>query len=95
VPMRAKPMPGKRLKPRPRKSARKRGYTHRWDQFAKRYLSEHPLCAECKRQGKIRPATCVDHIVPHRGNPALFWAVESNVQALCASCHAEKTARGE
>jgi 5-methylcytosine-specific restriction enzyme A len=28
----------------------------------------------------------VDHITPHKGNLALFWA-EDNLQALCKGCH--------
>jgi len=37
-------------------------------------------------------ATLVDHIIPHRGSKALFWA-KSNWQALCFDCHARKSAR--
>jgi 5-methylcytosine-specific restriction protein A len=32
-----------------------------------------------------------DHIVPHRGDPALLWD-PANLQALCARCHNRKTA---
>jgi 5-methylcytosine-specific restriction protein A len=38
------------------------------------------------------PATVVDHIVPHRGDPVLFWD-EANWQGLCKLCHDAKTAR--
>lgn len=31
-------------------------------------------------------ATVVDHIVPHRGDPVLFWD-ERNWQPLCKRCH--------
>jgi 5-methylcytosine-specific restriction protein A len=54
-------------------------------------LSEHPLCVECERQGRITPATVVDHIVPHKGNLELFWD-ENNLQAICKRCHDGKTA---
>ena len=47
---------------------------------------------ECEQQGRITPATVVDHIVPHKGNLELFWA-ESNLQALCKSCHDRKTTK--
>jgi len=40
----------------------------------------------------IRPATLVDHIIPHRGDNNLFWD-EDNWQALCTECHAIKTAK--
>ena len=75
-----------------RGSSQERGYTAAWRRAAKVYLQDHPLCAECKRNGWAEAATCVDHIVPHRGDGHRFWDV-SNWQPLCASCHASKTAR--
>jgi 5-methylcytosine-specific restriction protein A len=55
-------------------------------------LSRNPLCVECERQGRITPATVVDHIIPHKGNLELFWD-EDNLQALCKPCHDRKTAK--
>jgi len=101
-----KPMPWKPQSHRPRQresrrlSAAKRGYDRRWrdydkkDGAADRYLAEHPLCVECEKEGKVVPATNVDHIVPHRGDPVLFWA-EGNWQGLCATHHSIKTAKGQ
>lgn len=66
--------------------------TARWQKLRKRVLSEHPLCAECERQGRIAPATVTDHIIPHKGNLELFWD-EGNLQSLCKSCHDRKTAK--
>lgn len=40
-----------------------------------------------------KPATDVDHVIPHRGNERLFWN-EQNWQALCYECHSQKTASG-
>lgn len=40
----------------------------------------------CRADGRITPATVVDHIQPHRGDAALFWR-EANWQALCAPHH--------
>ena len=74
------------------KSASSRGYTYRWKKAAKAFLKAHPLCAECSRNGRTTPATCVDHIVPWRGDRKLFWD-ESNWQPLCAECHSRKTAK--
>ena len=68
-----------------------RGYGSRWRAAAKAFLSKHPVCAECERQGKFTMATCVDHIVPHKGDRSLFWD-KSNWQPLCQSCHSKKTA---
>lgn len=66
--------------------------TTRWQRLRKRFLLEHPLCVECERLGRITPATVVDHIKPHEGNPEMFWD-EDNVQSLCKPCHDSKTAR--
>lgn len=75
-----------------RDSPTKRGYSYRWSKVREAFLREHPLCVECLKQGRITPATDVDHIVPHRGDPELMWNPD-NYQALCHSCHAKKTAR--
>lgn len=72
-------------------SAAERGYGYRWAQLRKRFLFDHPLCAKCLSEGRAVAATDVDHIVPHRGDQALMWD-ESNLQALCHSCHSRKTA---
>ena len=75
-----------------RESAHSRGYNSKWRRISKLYLKAHPLCCECRRQGKLTPATVVDHIVPHRGNQKLMWD-GSNWQSLCKQCHDRKTAR--
>jgi 5-methylcytosine-specific restriction protein A len=45
------------------------------------------------KEGSVKAATDVDHVIPHRGNERLFWD-EGNWQALCHECHSAKTARG-
>jgi 5-methylcytosine-specific restriction protein A len=65
-----------------------------WRAARKRYLTVHPLCAECERVGRFTVATVVDHVIPHKGHPDLFWN-ESNWQALCKPCHDRKTARSD
>lgn len=67
-----------------------RGYDSRWRKARKRFLAAHPLCEECMKNGIYTKATVVDHIIPHRGDPKLFWE-ESNWQALCKRCHDKKT----
>ena len=67
-----------------------RGYNYRWQKARLAFLNEHPLCASCLLQGRTTPATVVDHIVPHRGDKALFWDSD-NWQALCKECHDKKT----
>lgn len=77
-----------------RASARERGYTSAWEKARAAFLAKHPTCAECQRQGIVTVATVVDHIIPHRGDKKLFWDSE-NWQSLCATCHNQKTGRGE
>jgi 5-methylcytosine-specific restriction enzyme A len=67
-----------------------RGYGYRWQRARDRFLREHPLCVECKRDGRPVPAVVVDHIVPHRGDQDLFWD-ELNWQPLCKPHHDAKT----
>jgi 5-methylcytosine-specific restriction enzyme A len=81
------------------KHARERDYaTHRdkaslalitssaWRKARLAFLAINPLCVEC---GRV--ATVVDHRVPHRGDPAVFWN-RGRWQSMCASCHSRKTA---
>lgn len=77
-----------------RGSTAKRGYGSRWQRARECYLKEHPTCVECEKTGQITKATDVDHHVPHRGDMELFWDSD-NWSALCASCHARKTRRGQ
>ena len=81
------------LPDRLRGSAAERGYDAKWRRARKRFLRSHPLCANCLSQGIVTPATVVDHIVPHRGDRALFWD-ENNWQPLCKRCHDRKTGSG-
>lgn len=79
---------------RQRGTAAERGYDANWREARAAFLAANPLCAECRRNGKLEPATRADHIIPHRGDKQLFWN-ESNWQGLCERCHNRKTGRGE
>lgn len=79
-----------RLYSNERPNARARGYDSRWRRASKLYLQFNPLCRRCEKEGKLIPATVVDHIQPHRGDQTLFWD-ESNWQPLCKKCHDRKT----
>lgn len=68
-------------------SPSKLGYDRKWNAARKEFLKANPLCKIC---GK--PATEVDHIIPHKGNMILFWD-RGNWQSLCHSCHSKKTIR--
>ena len=47
-------------------------HTARWSRLSRRYRTMHPLCAECQRNGRIEPATCVDHIIPGQKDKKLI-----------------------
>lgn len=79
-------------------SSSKMGYDSKWVKARRAFLQQHPLCAECLRQGRTTQALVVDHIVPHRGDRRLFWD-RKNWQALCDyrspyNCHGVKTGSG-
>lgn len=54
-----------------------------------RLYMKNPLCVACQMLGRVKQATEWDHIIP-------LWEGgidhESNLQGLCHSCHATKTA---
>ena len=58
----------------------------RWLKLRSMQLKAAPLCAACDRIGRVTAAGVVDHVIPHRGDPALFWDAE-NLQSLCKPCH--------
>ncbi|MDP2026435.1 HNH endonuclease [Sulfuriferula sp.] len=75
-----------------RGSSTERGYGGQWRKARAGYLRSHPLCVVCATAGVVRAANVVDHIVPHKGDQALFWD-KTNWQSLCKSHHDAKTAR--
>ena len=62
-------------------------------------LLREPYCRMCAERARREqrpelarvPAVDVDHVTPHRGRLSLFLDA-SNLQSLCHSCHAVKTA---
>lgn len=69
-----------------RLSAHARGYDRRWNKRRKQWLDQHPLCARCEQLGTVKAASVVDHVIPHRGDRALFED-DDNLQSLCKHCH--------
>lgn len=53
-----------------------------------RLFAADPLCAECRKQGRVTIATIRDHIVP-----LAFGGKDeaANTQGLCDLCHTAKT----
>lgn len=43
-------------------------------------------CARCRRVVGDTRLLVADHVVPHRGDEALFWD-RGNLQCLCQRCH--------
>jgi 5-methylcytosine-specific restriction protein A len=79
--------------PKPEEARRKSPYnSRRWREASREFRKLHPLCAECRRQGRTKPAIGVDHVIPHRGNMRLFWDT-NNWESLCHDCHSAKTGR--
>lgn len=74
-----------------RPSSSDRGYDAEWKKLRDAKLAADPYCEdpEGRHEEKVRGRT-VDHIVPLPEGPRLEW---SNLQTLCLSCHARKTAR--
>ena len=58
----------------------------RWRRESRAFLRANPLCRMCEARGRTTLATVVDHIKPHKGDPALFWD-RDNWQGLCATDH--------
>ena len=68
------------------------GYCSEWQKYCKLFLAEHPLCAECEKNGILMSATVVDHIIPCKEDHELY-SDSSNHQPLCSYCHNIKTAK--
>lgn len=62
-----------------------------WRSVRAAFLREQPLCAACEGNGHVVAAKVVDHVRPIKRGGARFD--ESNLQALCVSCHNRKSAR--
>lgn len=68
----------------------KKRYGRTWKRIRDRYITLHPLCERCQKQGKIVKADEVHHIKPlSQGGSHDF----ENLMSLCTSCHSEITAR--
>lgn len=66
-----------------RPSAAERGYDQKWRRTRAAFLKKHPTCVGCGGD-----ASEVDHIVPLKDGGTNEW---SNLQAMCKSCHSNKT----
>ena len=65
-----------------------RRYGSAWRKLRARFLSQHPLCEQCRLNGKYTAATEVHHIKPLSAGGTHD---ERNLMALCKSCHSRIT----
>lgn len=72
-----------------RGTSSQRGYTGAWDKARKEFLARHRWCRRCGA-----PASVVDHVIPHRGDQAIFWD-KTQWQPLCTPCHSGAKQRQE
>lgn len=63
-------------------------HSYRWTRLSRTFRAAHPLCAECARNGRLKAAEVVDHIVPFPVCRDFFD--ETNLQSLCGDCNAAK-----
>jgi 5-methylcytosine-specific restriction protein A len=66
-------------------------HTRLWRRMRSAQLAREPWCADCLRANIYEPATDVDHVKPHHGDPDLFFT--GKLQSLCHVCHSRKTAK--
>lgn len=64
-----------------------------WKKRRVEQLTRDPLCGYCLAAGMTTEATIADHVIPHRGDPDLFWFGE--LQSLCKLHHDSTKAREE
>lgn len=62
----------------------------KWENTSIAWRKKHPLCAVCEKEGRVTPASEVDHVEPHRGDSVKFFD-NNNIQSICRECHQEKT----
>lgn len=63
-------------------------YGYKWRKIRAKFLSAHPLCEQCLRQGRYTAATEVHHITPLSDGGTND---ERNLMALCKACHSRIT----
>jgi len=73
-----------------RGTSNQRGYDSTWRRLRRMVLNREPLCRECLKEGRLTPATEVDHIIPLASGGTNDL---ENLQPLCHSCHSRKTAK--
>ena len=67
--------------------------SRQWRKISKLFLSDpiNSVCIECRKEGRLDPATVTDHIIPIQHGGAK--TDERNFQGLCRHHHAKKSAK--
>ena len=71
---------------RGRMTAAQKGYDYQWRKFREQVLDDQPLCVDCEKQGKVKPACELHHIQGIQVAPHLRLE-RTNVAPLCEKCH--------
>lgn len=68
----------------------KKRYGRRWQAIRDGYIAEHPLCEQCRAEGRVTVAEEVHHI-----SPLVLGGTHDaeNLMSLCKSCHSAITAK--
>ncbi len=67
-----------------RRYAHSERYGARWSRIRERYVTAHPFCERCFKEGRLVEVEEVHHIIPlSRGGDDR----ETNLMSLCRSCH--------
>lgn len=89
--------------PWPTTSRQSRGYGRAWELKRLRILRRDKYlcqCRHCKAEGRVSPASEVDHIVSKAKARSMGWTeaqidADSNLQSINRECHRRKTIEDE
>jgi len=70
-----------------RQRSNQRYHSWRWTKASRAHRAKHPLCEQCKKEGRIQEGEVTDHIIPF---PLCDFWDESNWQTLCSKCNIAK-----
>lgn len=60
--------------------------TKEWQAIRRQRFAMEPHCRFCAEAGRTIRALSCDHVIPHKGNAALFFDL-NNTASLCGPCH--------
>lgn len=63
-------------------------YGRAWRRIRARFITAHPLCEQCLKEGRLTPAQEIHHVLPLSEGGTHD---EANLMALCSSCHSKIT----